>query len=566
MKHERRSVQVATTCIRNRGAGARIAHQALKFSRPRLDGKLPMITVQPPDSASTQIMFTPKPLLIAALCLATCLTSSHSVPAAQVAGKQAEDKAAGAVDAAPKKAVMIEFHEMITPLSGALLKRRFEEAKRAGANIIVLDIDSPGGYVSTTLELVSMLEAERDIETIAYIQREAISGAAILSLAADKIVMAPTSLIGDAGMITMGDDAAFRYAPEKERSYLAQRLRTIAENSGRPPALAEAMVDKDLSVFQATHATNGNIAYFSDREWKGRADQAEWVKGLPVHESGNNTFFTVKGARAVELGMADVIVEQPEDLAAAIGVRGAIPIVKGNWTDTLILILNQPLITALLLTIGLVALVIEVSTAGLGISGLISIFCFGLFFWSRFLGGTSGWFEVVLFLIGLIFLALELFVIPGFGIAGISGIGLVIFSLVMASRRVMMPESVRDAQALTTEVFTVLASLIAFFFVMVFLSHFLGRLPLLSRLALAPEPVDGNAMVASLAGGGAGMLDAEELVIGQQGVTQGPLRPGGRVQFGEQFVDVVSDGEFVDSGTTVKIIAKHGHRIVVRAV
>ncbi len=484
----------------------------------------------------------------------------------QAIQKQTEINSADAVAVVPKKAVMIEFHEMITPLSGALLKRRFEEAKQSGADIIVLDIDSPGGYVSTTLELVSMLEAERDVETVAYIQREAISGAAILSLAADKIVMAPTSLIGDAGMITMGDDAAFRYAPEKERSYLAQRLRTIAENTGRPPSLAEAMVDKDLSVFQATHSTNGTIAYFSEREWKGRADQADWIKGVPVHESGNNTFFTVKGERAVELGVADVIVKQPESLAAAIGAQGAIPKIKGNWTDTLILVLNQPLITALLLTIGLVALVIEVSTAGLGISGLISIFCFGLFFWSRFLGGTSGWFEVILFLIGLIFLALELFVLPGFGVAGISGIALVIFSLVMASRRVIMPESVRDAQALTTEVFTVLASLIAFFFVMVFLSHYLGRLPLLSRLALSPEPVDGSAMAASLAGGGSGMQDAAELEVGQQGVTQGPLRPAGRVQFGEQFFDVVSDGEFVDSGTTVKIIAKQGHRIVVRAV
>ncbi len=512
-----------------------------------------------------------KRLHIATLCLAICLLGGHFVVAAQDSKPQSverptNDQPAELLGAVPKKAVMIEFHEMITPLSGALLKRRFEEAKQAGADIIVLDIDSPGGYVSTTLELVSMLEAEHEVETVAYIQREAISGAAILSLAADKIVMAPTSLIGDAGMITMGDDAAFRYAPEKERSYLAQRLRTIAENTGRPPALAEAMVDKDLSVFQATHATKGTVVYFSEREWKGRDDQADWVKGVPIHESGNNTFFTVKGERAVELGVADVIVDRPEDLAVAIGVQGEIPKIKGNWTDTLILVLNQPLITALLLTIGLVALVIEVSTAGLGISGLVSIFCFGLFFWSRFLGGTSGWFEVILFLIGLIFLALELFVIPGFGVAGISGIGLVIFSLVMASRRVMMPESVRDAQALTTEVFTVLASLIAFFFIMVFLSHFLGRLPLLSRLALAPEPVDESARVASLAGGGSGLPDAEVLAVGQYGVTQGPLRPGGRVQFGEHFFDVVSDGEFVDSGTTVKIIAKQGHRIVVRAV
>ncbi len=504
-------------------------------------------------------------LVLAPSALASPL-ADQAIEVAKPVDESVEEQAKGPHHVAATKAVMIEFHEMITPLSGALLKRRFEEAKRAGANLIVLEIDSPGGYVSTTLELATMLESADDIKTVANIRREAISGAAIVALAADQILMAPTALIGDAGMVTMGEDAAFRYAPEKERSYLAQRLRAIADNSGRPAALAEAMVDKDLAVFQATHAKNGTIAYFSEREWQGRADQADWIKGLPVPEAGNNTFFTVKGARAVELTVADAIVQQPADLPQMLGVAGPIPVIKGNWTDALILILNHPLLTALLLTIGLVTLVIEVGSPGLGISGLTSILCFGLFFWSRFLGGTSGWFEVILFLIGLTFIALELFVIPGFGVAGIGGIGLVIFSLVMASRRVMMPESVRDAQALTTEVFTVLISLVAFLVVMMFLSHFLGRLPLLSRLALAPEPELGGAAVASLAGGTTSMLEASGLAIGTHGQAIGPLRPSGKVQFGEQLVDVVSDGEFVDSGATVKVIASQGNRIVVRAV
>ena len=135
------------------------------------------------------------------------------------------------------KTVMIRFHQQIDPLSGALLRRRYETAIREGAKRIVIDIDSPGGYLSTTLDLVRMIEEARDgegIETIAYIGREAISGAAILALAADRILIASRGRIGDAGMIVMGEDSAFRYPPEKARSLLAQQIRDLASRHGRP--------------------------------------------------------------------------------------------------------------------------------------------------------------------------------------------------------------------------------------------------------------------------------------------------------------------------------------------
>jgi membrane-bound serine protease (ClpP class) len=466
----------------------------------------------------------------------------------------------------PRRAVIVEFHEAITPLSGALLKRRFEHAIQDGAEVIVLDINSPGGYVSTTLELVDMLEAATEVETVVYIEREAISGAALLSLAADKIAIGPQAIIGDAGMIMMGEDAAFRYVPEKQRSYLAQRVRAIATKSGRPPSLAEAMVDKDMVVFKATHKKDGKVQYFSEREWTSMEDTDQWHKGKPVREAGGRTFFTASGERAVELGLADLTVANRDDLAKAIGAIEPMPLIQGTWVDTLLLILNSPFITWLLLVIGLVAVVIEFGSPGLGIGGLISILCFGLFFWSRFLGGTSGWFEVILFLIGLTFVLIEIFVIPGIGIAGIGGGGMMIFALIMASRRVLLPESAHDTQRLTIDVLTVLGSFVGFFVVLMFLANYLGELPFLSRLALAPPADDALPPVASLASPSLSVYAADAVDVGHVGRTQGPLRPSGRARFGENLVDVVTEGDFVDHDTEIKIVQKQGNRVVVRAV
>jgi membrane-bound serine protease (ClpP class) len=466
------------------------------------------------------------------------------------------------------KTVMIRFHQQIDPLSGALLRRRYETAVREGAKRIVLDIDSPGGYLSTTLDLVRMIEEARDgegIETIAYIGREAISGAAILALAADRILIASRGRIGDAGMIVMGEDSAFRYAPEKARSLLAQQIRDLASRHGRPEALAETMVDKDRVVTKCLRKSDGEVRYMTDREWAALESPDAWDKGAVVREASGGMFFTANGQRAVELGMADLVVDDLAALPAAIGVEGPVPLILPSGVDTLILILNSAPVTWLLLVIGLIALVIELGAPGVGLGGLISILCFGLFFWSRFLGGTSGWFEVILFLIGLVFIGLELVVIPGTGVAGISGVGMVLAALVLASRRVMMPESARDLTSLMSDVGVVIAALVGFVLGMMLLGKYLGELPLLSRLALAPTAADSVPSVATLtAGERAIAVDRETLAAGTVGVTLGPLRPSGKLRVGDAIFEVVTEGDFVGDGVEVTIVAAKGNRYVVR--
>ena len=212
--------------------------------------------------------------------------------------------------------------------------------------------------------------------------------------------------MGDAGEIVMGADGAFRYTEAKSRSVLAQKVRDTAEATGRPLALAEKMTNKDMVVFRAVNKQDGAVRYFSDSEWESMEDTDQWEKGKPVREAGEEMFFTVNGSRAVELGFAERTVENRTELAEALNVQTPIPEMERTAVDTAILILNSGFVTFLLLVIGLVALVIELGAPGVGIGGLTSVLCFGLFFWSRFLGGTAGWLEVTLFVLGIIFIGM----------------------------------------------------------------------------------------------------------------------------------------------------------------
>lgn len=465
-----------------------------------------------------------------------------------------------------RRAVIIPLHEDINPLSGALLKRKFNEAVRSGVDVIILDINSPGGYTYVTFEIMDMIMEAKDVETVAFIEKDAISGAALISLSCDKIIMYPGARIGDAGEIVMGADGAFRYTEAKSRSVLAQKVRDTAQATGRPLALAEKMTDKDMVVFQATHNETGEKRYFSNKEWKSFEDSDDWTAGKPIREASEDMFFTANGQRAADLGIADLTVEDREELADVLGVKTPIPIKERTWIDTFVYILNSGFVTFLLLVIGMVALVIELGAPGLGVGGLTSLLCFGLFFWSRFLGGTAGWLEVTLFVIGILFIAAEIFVIPGFGVAGVSGIVLTLGSLVMASRRFLMPTGAEDMASLGMEVLTVGGAFVGFLVAIVLLANYIGEIPGLSRLTLKP-PVAMEGVAADDVNVSPAMLPGwQQVDVGDVGQTVSPLRPSGKMQFGEVTVDVVTEGDFVDAGCDVKIIGKQGARVIVRQV
>ncbi|MEM8677933.1 MAG: NfeD family protein [Planctomycetota bacterium] len=456
-------------------------------------------------------------------------------------------------------AALIEFTGDINPLREAYFNRKLDKAMQDDVDLVIVEIDSPGGYVDSSLRLAETL-ANLQVHTVAYVPRQALSGAAIMSLGCDEIVMGPTARIGDAGPIFLGEDALFRHAPEKIRSDLVRQVRDLAERSGRPPALAEAMVDMDLVVYRVQNTETGETDFMSDPELESLEDPNLWEKGRPIQESREGLFLEVNGRTAVDLKLANGLADSREQLRKRYGLgEDDVIVMETDWVDGLVMILNMPIVTGLLFVVGLIALYIEFSAPGIGLGGLIAGLCFSLFFWSRFLGGTSDWLEVILFLAGLVFLIVEIYVIPGFGVAGFTGMLMLVASVVMASQDFVIPHSGLEMRSLTTNIIVTGVSAIVFLIAAVSLTKHLGMIPLLSQLTLAQvEPMAKEVSEEAPRLNGVG--------IGDVGHADSALRPAGRVMFDHRPVDVVTDGSFVEAGRQVRVIEISGNRIVVREI
>jgi len=424
-----------------------------------------------------------------------------------------------------------------------------------------VEIDSPGGLKIESLEMSRMLRDCKWAYTVALITNEAISGGALIALGTDEIIISPNAKFGDIGEIAFDPDrAAFRLIEPKIESYLSRDARDIAESKGRPPELAEAMVDSDALVYVNNDAEPP--VFKSVRSDAEAMPEAPWKL---VEESGPERFLTVSGQRAAELGIAQGAAASREELATEFGFDlRATRVYKRTSTDTVVHILNWPLVTGLLVVIGLIALYVEFSAPGIGIGGLIFGLCTLLFFWSRFLGGTSGWLEVILFVAGLMFIAVEIFVIPGFGIPGLTGILLLLASFILASQDFIVPTTAKQTDRFLFSFLTLIGSSLVFVVAAVFITKKLGRIPLLSGLVL--DAPDVEEVVADKSTKDATSELHPEVSVGDWGKAESVLRPAGRAIFNGRSFDVVSDGSFVKADEQVKVVQIQGSIITVAKV
>ena len=458
-------------------------------------------------------------------------------------------------------AMIIDFDSPIFGAQHAYLNNRLDRAKRFGADLIILRLTSPGGLLEESLELSRRLSAIDWATTVAYVPREAISGGAIIALGCDRVYMHPSALMGDAGPIVLGVDGMFKHAEEKTVSYLTRALREIAEAKGRPGALAEAMADRNLVVHAATERVSGSTEFLSATQLADPAIAARFDVGQKVPEAGDNRFLTVSGARAVELRLAESTFASESELIAALNIENQTE-TKMNWVDSTVFLLNRPWLTGLLLFIALVALYIELAAPGISFAGLTSLACFGIFFWSHALGGTSGWLEVLVFVLGVLCLLIELFVIPGMGVFGLSGILLVILSLIMATQDFLFPNSKIQWEQFQTNSLIVLGAITVVGILFVAQLIFLDSLPGLKLFQLSAPAVD--VIAPSVEYQASPRVELTLPQIGEQGVAESVLRPSGKVLFGSQLIDVVTEGDYLDPGTSVEVIRREGNRIIVR--
>ncbi len=475
---------------------------------------------------------------------------------------------------------LIEVAGTVDPAMESFLERQIDRAVAEGAEMIIFEITSPGGYLWQSRDLAYAIADLEDhgIRTVAYVPDHALSGAAIIALGCDEIYLTPNGTIGDAGPIEMRAGGQFEKVPEKILSWLREIMRKLGERKGRPPALLMAMVDKDLQVYEVRNKQTGDVTYMSEDEIHEAG--GEWEQGRLVPESAKGLLLTLNGRRAHELQLAERPIEGRDEIAGndadgrfqALKERLGIPEdvqpkkIGRTWLDDTVFLLNTNVVTGLLFFVAIVCLYLEMHFMS-GILGIISATCFGLFFWSKFLGGTAGWLEVLLFLLGVACLTMEVFVIPGFGVFGVSGALLLFASLVMASQTfgngILRPSN--DLSNATWTMVTLSTSIIAVIVMAVALSKFLPRIPFLNRMILTPpgmETVQSPSDVQlrpELAD--TGSLAA---LVGERGEAVTVLRPAGKARVAGRLLDVVSDGPFVPQGRPVEVVLITGNRIVVR--
>ncbi len=465
---------------------------------------------------------------------------------------------------------LIEIHEPITPLTEEFTLRQIRTALAEGANLLIIDINSPGGYLDSSVNIANTL-AELDpakVTTVAWIRDRALSGAAVVALGTDKIIMTPDAHLGDAGVIRETEEGgSFEFVPEKLWSDFRVTLRNLGKRKNRPPALLEAMANMNLPVYEVTNVETGRVTYMSEDDIE--ASEEEWVQGPVVAESRDENFLTVNGVRAHELGLGESPCENMGALRIRLGIPEGVTLVAigRTWVDTFVFVLRSQIAGFGLITLAILCMYIELHIPS-GLFGILAAVLFALFFWSRYLGGTSGSLELIMFVLGLGLLAMEIFVVPGFGVFGVSGLLMMAGALVMASHTFSgmtagqrFDESMSSLGSLAGALVTVIA-------VAMFMNRFLPSIPVLNRLILTPPGyatvdesvphLDPSVYESSQS---AGLVNT-----GDVGIAASTLRPSGKASFGEQFLDVVSDGGYIDHGVEIEVIRVAGNRIIVRAV
>lgn len=426
-------------------------------------------------------------------------------------------------------------------------RRSLETRLRSGdRNLVLVVIESPGGTLVESLAFAAFLaELPENVRTVAYVAREARADAAIIALACDQLVVADTALLGGPG------------AEQPEAVALdniAGPLESVSRPRGRPWSWSAAMVDSRVELRAFEHVDSGQTRWMSDRERQTRDDRESWRPGALLPTAAG-----LSGRQAREIGMAQ---QTAADFAA---LRELYPFADGpqaiepNWAHRFIESLASPRIAGVLLFIAWFALVIEFITPNLTGAGLVSALCFLLYFWSQFLHGNAGWLEVLLFLAGIGCLAVEVFVLPGFGKFGLMGGALVIASLVLASQTFVIPRNAYQFSRLPISLWTVVAALAGVVTGAVLLRRMLPHMPLVRGLMLQPpvaETLEELNRRETLA-------DRSHL-RGQVGAAVTPLMPGGKASFGSDVVDVISEGEPIERGASIRVVDTLGNRVIVR--
>lgn len=416
----------------------------------------------------------------------------------------------------------------VLPIEGVIdlglapfVARVLDEATQAGAAALILDIDTFGGRVDAAVQIRDTL-LDANIRTVAFVNKRAISAGALIALSAETIAMANGGTIGAAAPVQVGMPGAQALpVQEKTASYVRKEFGATAEARKRPQNLAEAMVDADVEV-------------------------------AGIIEKGK--LLTLTTEEALKHKVADFRADKLDGVLKQLGLAEAqVRTASPHWAEELVRFLTHPVVSSLLISVGMLGIMVELRTPGFGVAGGLGIGSLALFFYGHWLVQLAGWEELLLTAIGLVLLAIEIFVTPGFGVVGALGIAALLGGLALS-----MVGAGDTAATIVAAGSRIVISLVVALLAGLVLLRFFPRLPFARRLVLDANlgtgPAHGSAP------------ESDQRWLGRQGIAASMLRPAGIAEIDNQRVDVVADGVLIDAGERIEVMRVDGNRIVVRRI
>ena len=467
---------------------------------------------------------------------------------------------------------IVSIRDQIGSGISAYIKSGIERAETANADAIIFDIDTPGGRVDSAADIIDAIQ-DTEAPTIAFVNREAISAGAMISIACNQIVMVSGGTIGDAAPVSIeGEEAG-----EKAVSYIRKTIKSTAERQGYNEHIAVAMVDKKRVLVRLA---DGEIVSYRPDSYEEHKQNGQEMEVI----SAEGEILTLTTDEALEYGFAHGLAETIEELLLMYQIveidgfrmalteegvarkqeefgAASVQVIKSlegavvdetlvSLADRIVIFLTSPIISSLLLSLGMLGLWIEIQSPGFGVPGILGLLCLGIFFGGHTLSQIDAQWAALAFVLGVGLILVEVFILPGFGVAGISGIILMFGSVFYIFRRAYEFETAMMA-------FSSVIVLTAGFVIAAF--YLFPKTRAWKYLALATE------MGADLGYHSAGDEDYQSYV-GQTGTAITPLRPAGTIRLAGKRVDVLTAGDFIASETPVKVIEVEGSKVFVEAL
>ena len=435
---------------------------------------------------------------------------------------------AGFLHSAEQKVYRVPIQGVIDLGLPTFIERVIEEAEKDQVEVIIFDIDTFGGRVDAATQIKDAI-LDSKVPTIAFINRRAISAGALISLSCETIYMTGGGTIGAATAVDMSGNKA----SEKVISYMREEMASTAESRDRNTIIAKCMVDEELSF---THVIiDGDSVEVTDLE--GRKE---------------GKLITLTTEQALMYKMADGTAENMDEVLVALELSEAtVKSFSENWSENLVRFLTNPVVASLLTTFGFLGILFELQSPGWGIPGTFGAVCLALSLGASAIVRLATMSDLLIVLVGLVLLLVEAFLIPGFGVAGVAGIGVILWGLYM----LLLPDVPVSEEVYYSALTGLTIGLIGGFIALILLFKMVTKTKFWTKLTSPGVESQDEGYSTSI-----GLED----MVGKIGVATSDLRPSGWALLGDRKIFVVNEGEFVDKDQSIKILSVDGNRVVVR--